>query len=71
MNQVALAEEQSDEAEDTLDQHPENVVNVNTQRIERAWREVKRGLEGQPLSLAAEPERRNVPFQQPFSKHDV
>ena len=49
-------EQQSDDAEDTSDQQPENVVNVNTQRIERAWREVKRGLQGHPLSLL----RRNL-----------
>ena len=56
MNQVVRVEEQGDDAEDASDQEPENVVNVNTQRIERAWREVKRGLQGQPLSLL----RRNL-----------
>ena len=56
MNQVVRMEQQSDDAEDTSDQQPENIVNVNTQRIERAWREVKRGLQGQPLSLL----RRNL-----------
>ena len=70
MNQMVRAEEQSDEAEDTSDQQPENVVNVNTQRIERAWREVKRGLQGQPLSLASKPKRRNVPFQPSPNKHE-
>ena len=54
--QMAAIEEWGDDAEDTEDQEPERVLAVNTQRIERAWREVKRGLVGQPLSLL----RRNL-----------
>ena len=55
-NELRLIEERDDFAEDTSDQEPTHLVFANTQKIERAWREVKRGLQGQPLCLL----RRNL-----------
>ena len=55
-HEMALLDERGDDAEDSDDQLPEIVILTNTQRMERAWREVKRGLHGQPLSLL----RRNL-----------
>ena len=56
-NELRLIEERDDFAEDTSDQRPTHLVFANTQKIERAWREVKRGLQGQPLSFEKKSER--------------
>ena len=55
-HELQLIEEYDDFAEDTSDQEARHVVFANTQKIERSRREVKRGLQGQPLSLL----RRNL-----------
>ena len=53
---MELIFERGDDAEYTTDPNPSHLVLANTQKMERAWREVKRGLENQPLRLL----RRNL-----------
>ena len=49
---VVIVEGGSDEAEDAEDQVlVDDTIVVHTNRIERVWREVKRGLRDQPLRL--------------------
>ena len=55
-DEMRRIEEQADDGEDCEDLELGRMVEVHTQRIERAWREVKRGLSGQPLHLL----RRNL-----------